>query len=467
MASNNLLTQYAKVIQSELMYYYPTITYPLNPNINLSSIYCFLGKAGPWIDDNNPPAPTQDQKTIKNIFKNIFVLKNIGSDGVTPVIARVDWKSGVTYDYYRDDVNLLETDPITGLPVYNFYVKNSYDQVFKCLWNNNGQPSQLEPFFEPGSYSTNNIYQGADGYKWKFMFSVDLGLKSTFMDDAWIPLPVGVFAIGEEGQTSGTLGSGDIEVINVTNGGYGYDPANSVITITIVGDGSGATATPVVNTISGMITDIVVTNSGANYTFANVIISTANSSIGANATAIAPVSPIGGHASDPTSELGAVHNMFVCSFNGNENGFIPGTVDNNITYYQVGLLINPSDINSAPNPANNNIYQTTTNLQVAPGFGVYQFDETVYQGNPDNPTFTGTVLNFDADTNIVYLINTYGTLTTSASLYSYTSGTTRTLLSYTNSNIVPYTGYIAYYENRSGIERSVDGIEQFKFVLGF
>ena len=154
MASNNILTQYAKVIQSELMYYYPTITYPLNPNVNLSSTYCFLGKVGPWSDDTNPPTPTQDQKTIKNIFKNIFVLKKIGADGVTPVIARVDWSQGVTYDYYRDDINLLATDPITRLPVFNFYVKNSYDQVFKCLWNNNGSPSLNEPFFQPGSYST-------------------------------------------------------------------------------------------------------------------------------------------------------------------------------------------------------------------------------------------------------------------------------------------------------------------------
>ena len=133
MASKNLLTEYAKVIQSELMYYYPVITYPLNPSINLSSTYCFLSKIDPWTDDNNPPAPKQDQKSLKQIFKNMFVIKKLGADSITPVIKRFDWESGTIYDYYKDDVDMLDIDENDN-PKYMFYVKNSYDQVFKCLW---------------------------------------------------------------------------------------------------------------------------------------------------------------------------------------------------------------------------------------------------------------------------------------------------------------------------------------------
>ena len=298
------------------------------------------------------------------------------------------------------------------------------------------------------------------------MFTVDLGLKNKFMDSTWIPLPSGAFAIGAEKEEQ-TIGSGDIEVINVTNGGYGYKPANSQIFVTITGDGTGASAVAVVDTETDVISDIVVTNAGKNYTYANVVITTANSQIGYGATANAYVSPVGGHGSDPTSELGAIHDMYVCTFDGTENGVIPGDENNNITYYQVGLLVNPSEYSSAPNPANGQIYQTTTNVQVSPGYGQYEFDEVVYQGNPTSPTFKGTVLHFSVETNVVYLINTYGDLVTSAPLYSYSSGTTRTLLTYTKSNIVPYTGYITYVENRSGIERSVDGVEKFKFVLGY
>lgn len=455
MASQNLLTTYSKVIQAETTYYYPVLTYPLNPNIYLYSLYCFLGKVGPWADDSNPPQPTQDQQYIKSIYKNMFAMKRITSNNITPVIVRYDWVQGTTYDFYQDNIDMFEVDQ-NGTPVYNFYIRNSYDQIFKCLWNNNSQPSTLEPYFEPGTYGSNNIFQGSDGYKWKYMFSVDQGLKNLFMDDAWIPLPVGVFSIGSEEET---LGAGDIEVINVTNGGSGYQPANAQIYVTVTGDGTGATGTALVDN-SGTITDIIVTNTGNGYTYANVSIT---STIGSGATAIAPVSPIGGHGSDPTSELGAVYNMIVCEFDGSENGTIPTDIE----YYQIGLLVNPSDLTTNPNPATGDIYSLSTDIVVSTGFGQYIFDEMVYQGDINNPTFYGTVLSFNADNNVLSVINTTGSPTLSSPLFSSTSETTRTLLSYSLPNYVPYSGYLSYIENRSGIQRSDDGIEQFKFVLGY
>jgi hypothetical protein len=456
MASQNLLTTFGKVIQTEVFYYYPNITYPGNQNVNLYSMYCFLGKVDPWPDDLNPPKPKQDQKSIKDTYKNMFALKRITSNDISPVIIRRDWVQGITYDFYQDTVDMFETDE-NGILIKNFYIKNSFDQVFKCLWNNNNQPSTIEPYFQPGTYNSNNIFQGADGYKWKFMFSVDQGLKNLFMDDSWIPLPVGVFAPGAEVEN---LSSGDIEVINVTNGGQGYDPANAAIIVTVTGDGTGATGTAVVNTASGMITDVIVTNVGEDYTFANVSIT---STSGSGATAIAPISPVGGHGSDPTSELNAVYNMVVCEFNASENGYIPTDIE----YYQVGLLINPSDLTTNPYPAKNDIYALSSNMVVAPGFGDYVFDETVYQGNVNSPTFTATVLSFNASINTLYLINITGTPNLNSPVYSSVSGTTRTLLNYNTPNYIPYSGYIGYIENRSGIQRSDDGIEQFKFVLGY
>lgn len=459
MANVNLLTHQAKVIQSELMYYYPTLRSPANNSIYLASIYCFLGKVDPWTDNNNPPAPTQDQKSIKNIFKNMFVIKQIFSNGISPVINRIDWTANTVYDYYQDTVDMFATDNNNN-PIYTFYVKNRYDQVFKCLWNNNSSPSNpqystVEPFFQPGTYGTNGIFQSTDGYKWKYMFTVDSGLKVSFMDDFWIPLAPGAYAPGAENPA---IGAGDVEVINVTNGGSGYDPANAAITVTVTGDGTGATGTAVVS--GGILTDIVVTNTGSNYTYANVSIT---STIGSGATAIAPVSPIGGHGADLTSELGAVYNMLVCEFNGSENGNIP----TNISYDQIGLLIDPSDYVSNPNPSTGTIYPLSTNISVASGFGAFTFDEKVYQGSYNNQTFSGTVLTFDQVNNVLYLINTSGTINTNAPIYGVTSTTTRTVLNYSTPNIVPYSGYITYVENRSPVQRSSDGIEQFKFVLGY
>jgi len=453
MASNNLLTYNAKVSSVEQVYFSPVAVVPPYYTVPLSSLYCFLSKVDPWTDDNNPPAPTQDQKYIKQTFKNMFVAKNITSNDISPVVKRMDWTTGVTYDYYNDSVDMFALN-LDGSNVYNFYIKNQYDQVFKCLWNNNN-PSTVEPYFEPGSYGTNNIYTGSDGYKWKFMYTIDTGTKVKFMNADWIPVPVGS---NTPNPLLTSAGAGNIDVINITNGGSGYDLANAVVTVTITGDGTGATGTANVN--GGVITDVIVTSTGTNYTFANVAIT---SSIGSNATAIAPASPVGGHGFDPVSELGASHVMFAVEFNGSETGIIP----TDITYHQLGVVINPTTSSLSPAPANGAIYKTSTDLIVAPGFGAYVNDEIVYQGDVNNPSFKGTILSFDPASDVIRLINTTGSLTTNAPVFGQTSKTTRTLLTYSVPDFQIFSGYMSYIENRSGITRSTDGIEQFKFVLGY
>ena len=455
MANKNLLTYNAKVTQVEQTYFSPVAVLPPPFGTSITTTYCFLSHNLPWEDNNNPPQPTQDQKYIKDIFKNIFVAKQIYSNDISAVIERIDWTSGTTYDYYRDDVDMFEVDG-AGLLVLKFYVRNRYDQVFKCLWNNNDGPSTQEPFFQPGSYGTNNIYVGSDGYKWKYMYTIDVGVKRKFMDSRWIPVPVSSIT---PNPIQSAAGFGDIEVINVTNSGSGYDSANATITVTITGDGTGATGTA--ETSNGQITNIIVNNVGANYTYANVSIT---STLGSGATAIAPISPIGGHGFDDIDELGCFNVMLTCAFDGSEGGKIPVDID----YRQVGLLINPVSLSSYPNPANGAIYQTTTNMVVAPGFGAYVLDETIYQGSSlATATFSASVLSFDTASNVIYLINKVGTPILNAPVYSSSSGTVRTLLSVSYPDFQTFSGYLSYVENRTAVERSSDGKEQFRFVLGY
>jgi hypothetical protein len=457
MANKNILTSAAKVTQIRQAYYSPVAVILPKLNSPLASIYCFLAKVDAWPNENDPVAPTETQRDIKKIFKNIFAVKSITSGSISPVIQRVDWTSGVIYDYYRDDINITAQDNNYN-NVYNYYVRNRYDQVFKCLWNNNGVASTYEPYFEPGSYGTNNIYTGTDGYKWKYIYTIDQGSKLKFMDATWMPIPVGV---NTPNPISSSAGTGSIDVINVTNGGSGYNTVNAVVTVVITGDGTGAVATA--NVSGGSIADIIVTSAGTNYTYANVAIT---STQGGGAVALAPTSPIGGHGFDPMSELGCSHVMYTAQFSGSENNLIPTDID----FHQIGLLSNPyaSDTITSGLFANGSVYSTTTDLVVAPGFGAYTADEYVYQGTSvNNNTFIGTVLSFDTSTNVVKILNTTGTLSTNAPVFGNTSGTTRTLLSYSTPKFVLSSGNIFTIENRTGVQRSTDGIEQFRFVLGY
>jgi hypothetical protein len=454
MANKNLLTHGAESRSVEQVYFSPVATLP-NTNLPVSTTYAFLSKVDAWPDPLNPPDPTQDQLAIKKIFKNIFVVKKITNNLVSAVIERIDWENNIIYSYYEDDIDMLEKNNI-GLLIRRFYVKNKYDQVFKCLWNDNGAPSTVEPYFEPGVYNTSNIFQGIDGYKWKYMYTIDSGKKVTFMDEYWMPVTIDSGNTTPVSATS--AGSGNIDVINVLNGGSGYDSLNAAVSIVITGDGIGAAATAEV--VNGALNDVIVTNPGTGYTFANV---TVTSTLGSNAVVYGPLSPIGGHGFDPLNELGCSHVMLCCEFDGRENGFIPVDID----FFQLGLLVNPV-AQSNLDRASQSIYKTTTDLVVAPGFGVYINDEIVWQGSSfETATFKATVLSFDPASNILKTINTIGTLVENAPVFGNSSLTTRTLLSYSFPDLIPFSGVITYIENRTGIQRSADGIEQIKVVLGY
>jgi hypothetical protein len=156
--------------------------------------------------------------------------------------------------------------------------------------------------------------------------------------------------------------------------------------------------------------------------------------------------------------------MVAVEFNASENGNIPIDID----YHQLGIIVNPTTRQLSPIPANGAIYKTTTDLVVASGQGAYTNDEIVYQGTSlQDAYFTGRVLSFDAGTNTIKLINTEGTLAYNDSVHGTVSGTVRTLLTYSTPNFVTQSGYMIFIENRTGIVRSEDGIEQFKIVLGY
>jgi hypothetical protein len=524
MANIGTLTTLGKTVEMEQIYFSPVVVLPTNINVPLSSFYSFIGQVLPWPNEAIPPIPDQSVRGLKTVMNNIIAAKKVTPQDISPIINRNNWTANTVYNYYRDDIDLFNTtytlsntniqsgntyittsDANTTNLTYNaviygnglqlgstvqsfntangvttiqlnlpatssvlentqftastpqtFYIKNRYDQVFKCLWNNNGAPSTIEPSFAPGVFQSNDIFQGSDGYKWYYMYTIDQGSKQKFMDSNWIPVAVGE---ASPNPLVTTQGSGSLDTINVVNGGSGYDPANSAVYVTITGNGQGAAAHAVAN--NGVITDIVVDNAGNNYTYATVTISSAS---GTGAQAVTYPSPIGGHGYDPASELGAKSLMLTATYSQSENGYVP----TDISYRQIGFLINSVDLETNPNPANSTIYSCTTNIQVSGGSLNYTPSETVYQGiSLASAIFTGTVVDFDSGNNIVRLINTTGTAQQSAPVYGASSGTIRTALNITTPTFVTNSGYVVYVQNRTATQRSSDGTEQFRIVLGF
>jgi hypothetical protein len=279
-----------------------------------------------------------------------------------------------------------------------------------------------------------------------------------------MPVPAGQFV---PNPTITSAGIGSVDVINITTVGQGYDSLGTQIIID--GDGFGANASPVVNA-AGYLTDVVVTNIGSDYTYANPVISVLNGYNTPNvaAVAISPVSPVGGHGLDPISELGCDSVMISLNLSGSEGGIIP----TDMTYYQLGLILDPSSTDTNPAVTFGDIFDVTTQLFVSPGTGSFVSGQTIYQGQSlATATFTATVVSFNTTTNVVKVINTYGTPVVNQALLQDANGpvtaAVRTLLSYQESDFIIYSGYMTYIENRTAIQRSSDGTEQFRAVLRF
>ena len=462
MSANTGVVTYGGLTHEVNQYYDSVVVQLPGTGHTKTTKYCFLARVDPWDDpataqdeEKTPPTPALTEQNIKQTYKNMFVIKRIYPNDMSPMTDRIDWEPNTVYDYYRDDIDML----IRGSDqrfVYKFFIKNKFDQVFKCLWNNNGAISVEEPYFTPGQMSGTLIYTGLDGYKWIYMYTIEGDMKQKFLDSSWMPLPLANTA----GFGSNTVNSGNIPVACVFDGGSNYYASNTSVLITGANTAT-ATAIPVIE--NGTITDVLITNQGAGYISANVTIV---SPTGSNANVGVFVSTTNGHGSDPFEELGCRHIMVTSTFSGDEAGLIP----TDIRYRQIGFIINPSAPSSYPWQCEKAIYSLSTDLVVSNGLEEYQTDEIVWQ-SPDNSfanaTFTATVLDFIPETNRLRLINTTGTANTNRTIIGTDSGAIRTVLSVSNPDFTMYSGYITYIENREGTQRSPDGSEQVRLIVGF
>lgn len=450
-----LLTTYGETSQVELSYYFVVSADGYVPTFDRSA-YFFIGRVKPWLNESDPPEPTQSQYAIKTTFKDMVAAKLLTSSNMAPVVPRVDWTSGTSYDEYSDTVDMFERDG-NGNLVKNFYVRNRFDQIFKCLFNNNGANSTVEPVLQAGTTEPDQTLYLSDGYKWIYVTTINKGQKKDFFDDNWMPINIGT----EAPFASGEHKLGCINAINVTDNGDGtYSDGLNTTIITIDGDGEGATA--YANVSNGYISDIVVTNVGNNYTYSTVTIEPNLGYGGNNASANAIISPVGGHGSDPVSELGCNRIMISVDLNNSENGTVP----TDISFRQLGIIVSPKLKDGSTPTAE--IYNTTDLGYVSYGSGHFQIGEIVYQGTDvANSSFNAEVCSFDSTNNVIYLINIVGHQDIGLPIYGETSGTTRVLLDYTTTDFSVGSGYMMYYENRTPIQRSETGNEQLRLLISF
>jgi hypothetical protein len=166
--------------------------------------YIFVGRAHPWDDDVNPPmAESSIFEYEQTTYDEIVYGKKIRYDDIAYLIPRINWVNGTHYDRYDQKDNNLYSK--------KFYVVTNENNVYKCIDNNFGAASTVKPI----STTTVNTFKTADGYVWKYMYTVPSDLNYKFSSAKYIPS-----ITNTEVKTNASPGT--IDFIRVTNSGNNY-----------------------------------------------------------------------------------------------------------------------------------------------------------------------------------------------------------------------------------------------------
>jgi len=186
--------------------------------------YIFAAKSTPWQNDNDPPPVDNSVNSFDYKINNEILFGKLVSLGYSRLmIPRYDWSFGTVYARYDDnDPDLFDK---------MFYVVTSEAgnyNVFKCLNNNGGAASTVQPLLAETA-ADDVFYSTSDGYQWKYLYSIDAINYNRFATVDYVPVIPNT-------AVSGNAVYGAIETYIIDSEGANYNSyTNGYFTDTVVG----------------------------------------------------------------------------------------------------------------------------------------------------------------------------------------------------------------------------------------
>ena len=228
---------------------------------NLS--YLFIGGVLPWENEELPPIPDNNFRTFYDVHDQMVAMKRINERDVYHMIPKVRYTSGVIYDIYRHDYSLINRSYSGASNLYDalFFVINSLNEVYVCLFNNNNKKSTVEP--RSNSYVP---FYTSDGYQWLKMYTLSTSMVTEHSTENFIPISDDESHISVQGPVYTVI-------IESPGNNYTINPDGVVNRVLkyycrIVGDGTGGVAT--VSVRDGKVKGVKVVRPGTNYTYATL-----------------------------------------------------------------------------------------------------------------------------------------------------------------------------------------------------
>jgi hypothetical protein len=194
--------------------------------------YVFIGRTQAWetdltadppVSEYLPPAPQDSVSEEYRTWDSIISFKKATESDVALVIPRFDWKANTIYAAYDDQDPILfehptEDDVIDagnqGFDAGPLVIITDEFHVFKCLDNAGGAASTEKPTLPTGSPYTVTT---ADGYTWKFIYTIAPEDVPKFVTDKWIPVDEDADVVADAGTRVGS-----VDKITVQNPGSEY-----------------------------------------------------------------------------------------------------------------------------------------------------------------------------------------------------------------------------------------------------
>ena len=442
-------------------------------------------------------APTTPGDSVLNEFKNfddLLAAKKITSSDVSFVVPRRNWTTGTVYDIYRHDyeefvtgstsTRVTSTSGATTLFDSTFYVLTTDRNVYKCLDNNGGAASTVEP-----TGTSTSVITTGDDYKWKYIYTLSASQQANFLSTDFM-------GVSTNSTVSSAAVDGALDIVKIKTAGSSYTvsgggTSGTITAVPIRGDGSGGVCS--VTITSGAITAVSVTTRGSGYTSgyirnADIIAATNAGGAGSGAELDVIIPPKGGHGFNAVEELGGFFVMLNTSLEGTEStnsGDFTAAND----FRKITLIKDPQ--NAAGSAASAATLRGTYAIRInsSPTPGTFTADEEINQASTGA---VGKVVEWDATNRILYYVQTRhndagadsngnvtafsGTNVITGQTSSATGtpeATTSTVnnVSFTSGYSAPElkhdTGEILYVENRTKITRATDQTENIKLIIEF
>lgn len=485
-----------------------------------TQMYLFYSRVNPWGNESSPPAIGDTVAAERAVWTGITALKKVSNNNVTLSVSKYLWKYNSIYTEYSD-VN-------SNLPISQFYVITSNNEVYKCLFNNNGAPSTVLP-----TGRSTSVITTSDDYKWKFMYDISQADMDRFGGVNHIPIKTLTSNDGSaQWAVQQAAANGSVPIYEVTSGGSGYlenkgniSGVTSTTQLSIANTSSGTDNVYNGSTIfissglgAGQIRNItgynastklltvntafvVTPNTSSTYhiaprinisgdgtmasAYANVVAGavtkitsindgrnyshaavsvTANPFYGSGAAAIAYLPGVGGHGSDPVTELYARNITLNVEVDGDEGGFFAANND-----FRVYGLIKDPTLFSTGGVASGLRYDQTLRLTLTSVSGSFGQDEFL---RGDTSGAKGRVVyfansNVSGTAGVVHLSYPAGNFSNGETLTANNTSVTGLITNITQPDLVPYSGQMIYTVTQPPLQRDADQTENFTITVKF